>query len=120
MTKKFKEIIFAMSHEDVDAQIIDNSNLNLKTLKKPCEVVKSRPTKEKAYDISHNSTGEAIVFNQVQFNSGLTTRHGSGQDVLALKKVLTALGFKFTSYNDLTVQGIKDNLKEGITKFDFF
>lgn len=109
-----------MSHESVDAANINNSNANVKNGKKPGELVLSKPTKERVYGTSHKIIGDAIVFNQVHFDDKrLSTRHGSDHDVSALKKLLKDLGFKFTSYDDLTVHDIKDKLKEGITNKNF-
>lgn len=114
--KYLSENNFAISHESVDATNINLSSSIVRNGKKPCELVPSKPTKERVYDTSHNSIGEAIVFNQVHFDDErLSTRHGSNQDVSSLNKVLKGLGFKFTSYDNLTVNGIKDKLKAGIT-----
>lgn len=108
-----------MSLESVDA-VVTNLAENVAVGKKPCEVVPSKPTKERVYDTSHHSLGTAIVFNQVEFDDKyLDTRDGSMKDVLALAKVLTTLDFKFSSHDNLTIKGIQTVIGKGTTR-DFF
>lgn len=107
-----------MIHESADAGVVEIPNLTKPGAKsvKPGKVVNSKPTDERIYNTSHATIGRAIVLNHMKFNSNdLPPRESSANDVLALRKQLTALGFDFTSHDDLSVAEIQKLIAEGIT-----
>lgn len=101
------------SYENVDAANFDIPVPTKRTAKKPCEVVPSKPSKERVYDTSHASIGSVIIFNQMEFDNELPERDGSPEDVLALKEVLATMGFDVVSYDDKTVAEINYLIEEG-------
>lgn len=102
------------SYENVDAANFDIPVPTKRVAKKPpCEVVPSKPSKERVYDTSHASIGSVIIFNQMEFDNELPERDGSPEDVLALREVLATMGFHVTSYDDKTVAEINSLIEEG-------
>lgn len=111
-----------MSTDSVDASEAEISKSLVKHVTVNDEIrqtVVSKTTEGKIYDISHSSRGKAIVLNHTEYNVPslkLGDRKGSDEDVKALNTVLPLLGVTVNVRDNLTVKGIQDEIKKGITR----
>lgn len=64
------------------------------------------------YKMDHKNRGLALIFNHETFDAH-KARTGTDVDRNRLKKTLTSLDFHVKCYENLTIEDIKNKLKEG-------
>ena len=94
-----------------------------------CPSVKPWPSKEavtlslERYRCDHARRGRCVIINNHHFNRLLTSqsdRDGTEVDATAVESLFVSLGFEVMRYDDLTVNDMSINLREGIVAIRVF
>lgn len=97
-----------MNIEEEALDIVDDNNF-----KKPFSVVNTRalPKEATTYELENFDKHALIIFNQKEIDGHLP-RLGTEQDVTALTTTFENFGFEVTPHNNLTKDGLFDELKK--------